>query len=175
MADQTLKNTNISELPDTGDIRGDDYIIVHNSEITTKIKFKDVFITKENTTFGQEINDLYEKLEGLKETVNNMPTNDTTYPRQEMDAKLESKAEISNVISPVELSRDYMTSDIINSKIQSRAMKVDVYTKTEVDEKLAAVRSAVHSVEQSIERLEDKIDTSVLPLIDIVEDKIAST
>ena len=72
MADQTLKNTNISELPDTGDIRGDDYIIVHNSEITTKIKFKDVFITKENTTFGQEINDLYEKLEGLKETVNNM-------------------------------------------------------------------------------------------------------
>ncbi|MDB4464563.1 hypothetical protein N9033_00665 [bacterium] len=174
MGNQTLKNTSISELPDTGDIRGDDYIIVHNSEITAKIKFKDVFITKENTTFGQEINDLYEKLEGLKETVNNMPTNSTTYPRQELDAKLESKAEISNVISPSEISRDYMTNDLINSKIQSRAMKSDVYTKTEVDEKVAAVRSAVQSVEQSIERLENKIDTSVQPLIDIVEDKITS-
>ena len=173
MANQTLKNTNVNELPTTGDIARDDYLIVHNSEITSRIKFKDVFISKENTTFGQEINDLYEKLEGLQKIVNNMPTNDTTYKKEELDSKLETKADAGNVVSPGTLAKDYMTTDLINTKIQSRAMKVDVYTKAEVDAKIDAVRSSVQSLEQTIDALDKKLDTTTKPLIDLVEDKIA--
>ena len=173
MATQTLKNTNVNELPTTGDIARDDYLIVHNSEITSRIKFKDVFISKENTTFGQEINDLYEKLEGLQKIVNNMPTNDTTYKKEELDSKLETKADAGNVVSPGTLAKDYMTTDLINTKIQSRAMKVDVYTKAEVDAKIDAVRSSVQSLEQTIDALDKKLDTTTKPLIDLVEDKIA--
>jgi uncharacterized coiled-coil protein SlyX len=43
----------------------DDYIIIQNETRTSRIQIKDLILSKDNVTFGQEINDIYKRVSEL--------------------------------------------------------------------------------------------------------------
>lgn len=69
MASRISKTVNINDLPVESDINSEDHIILQNEIKTYRVKFKDVIINKDNTTFGQEINDLYSRVNELNTLV----------------------------------------------------------------------------------------------------------
>ena len=66
MGNSTIKKVNINDLPETTDVSSGDYIIVQGIDQTARIKFADIIFGKENTTFGQEINELYSRIDSLE-------------------------------------------------------------------------------------------------------------
>lgn len=158
MGQSTLKQTNISELPISGDISGEDYIIVQGSEVTTRVQFKNVYISKENTTFGQEINDLYEKLEGLTDIVNQMPNTTSTYTKSELDTKLSAKLNTSSAFTAPEIESKYYSKEVIDGKFLSRPLKTDTYSKADVDSKIKGLRDSIESLQATIEGLFPRIE-----------------
>ena len=153
-----LKQTNITELPVSGDISGEDYIIVQGEEITTRVQFKDVYITKENTTFGQEINDLYEKIDKLTEIVDGIPASQDVYTKSETDVKLSSKLNTADSLTSAQLEDKYHPKTIIDAKVQSRAAKTEVYTKAEVDAKISGVSTTIDSLADRVDELYARIE-----------------
>lgn len=69
MANIISKTVNINDLPIEIDINPEDHIILQNEIKTYRVKFKDLIINKDNTTFGQEINDLYSRVNELNTLV----------------------------------------------------------------------------------------------------------
>ena len=158
MGQSILKQTNISELPISGDISGEDYIIVQGSEVTTRVQFKNVYISKENTTFGQEINDLYEKLEGLTSIVNEMPRNTTTYTKSEIDTKLSAKLNTSSSLTAPEIENKYYSKEVIDGKFLSRPLKTDTYSKADIDSKIKGLRDSIESLQNTVQGLYSRIE-----------------
>ncbi|MBP98357.1 hypothetical protein CMK18_20595 [Candidatus Poribacteria bacterium] len=153
----TLKQINIADLPVTGDISGDDYLIIQGSEITARVQFKDIYITKENTTFGQEINDLYEKIDKLTTIVDAIPNVEDMYTKDQVDTKLTAKSNISEILTKPQIEESYHSKTIVDAKVQSRAAKIDVYVKSEVDQKIAGVISTINSLESEIQSIEKRL------------------
>lgn len=69
MATNISKTVNVNDLPVEQDVNSEDHIIVQNDIKTYRIKFKDLIFNKENTTFGQEINELYSRVNDLNTMV----------------------------------------------------------------------------------------------------------
>ena len=154
----TLKQTNISELPISGDISGEDYIIVQGKEVTTRVQFKDVYISKENTTFGQEINDLYEKLDGLTNIVNQMPTTAATYSKNEIDTKLNAKLNTSASLTAPEIEGKYYSKEIIDGKLLVRPLRTDVYNKSDIDNIVKGLNDTINSLQDTVQGLYSRIE-----------------
>lgn len=154
----TLKQTNISELPISGDISGEDYIIVQGKEVTTRVQFKDVYISKENTTFGQEINDLYEKMEGLTTAIQDVPTTTSTYTKSEIDSKLDTKQNLSGSLNSTEIETSYYKKNIIDGKFLSRPLKSEVYTKETVDSIISGISELVTGLQLELNALQSRIE-----------------
>jgi hypothetical protein len=158
MSAQVLKNTNIGDLPESGDIHADDYLIIHNDELTTRVKFKDLYITKENTTFGQEINDLYEKIEALSGSLDSVAISNDTYSKTEMDDKLASKSNTGSSMTSAEIDNKYYTRSIVDAKLNSRAGKIDVYIKSEVDSLISGAHSEINRLSGLIDQIYTRIE-----------------
>lgn len=141
MGSQPLKYTNIDDLPVSGDISSEDYLIVQGSEVTARVKFSDFVFGKENTTFGQEINDLYEKLEAVTSQIDDLPKPADTYNKSEVDQKIDTKSDTSAVY----------TKNIIDGKFLA------VYKKNEIDSKISAIESKLEELSK-INDLNARID-----------------
>lgn len=141
MGTQPLKYTNIDDLPVSGDINSDDYLIVQGSEVTTRVQFSDFVFGKENTTFGQEINDLYEKLEAVTSQIDDLPKTTDTYNKSEVDQKLDTKADSNTVY----------TKNIIDGKF------LVTYKKSEIDSKISAIENKLEELSK-IDDLNNKLD-----------------
>lgn len=158
MGQDHLKQTNVSELPETGDILADDYLIVQGKEVTARIKFKDIYITKENTTFGQEINDLYEKVEALSDLVGDSSSSAEVYTKSEIDEKLTAKANTASSLTASEIQDQYHDKKIVDAKIQSRAAKIDVYTKSEAEALVSGLKDQVSSFQKELQDMMTRVE-----------------
>lgn len=75
MGSTTISNTvNIIDLPVDVNLTETDYIIVQNDTRTFRLQIQDFIITKNNTTFGQEINDLYARVAELTTIIADLQT-----------------------------------------------------------------------------------------------------
>jgi hypothetical protein len=75
MGSTTISNTvNIIDLPVDVNLVETDYIIVQNDTRTFRLQIQDFIITKDNTTFGQEINDLYDRVAELTTIISDLQT-----------------------------------------------------------------------------------------------------
>ena len=75
MGSTTISNTvNIIDLPVDVNLTETDYIIVQNDTRTFRLQIQDFIITKNNTTFGQEINDLYVRVAELTTIIADLQT-----------------------------------------------------------------------------------------------------
>lgn len=75
MGSTTISNTvNIIDLPVDVNLADTDYIIVQNDTRTFRLQIQDLIITKDNTTFGQEINDLYARVAELTTIISDLQT-----------------------------------------------------------------------------------------------------
>ena len=66
------KTVNILNLPVDADVSSDDYIIIQNDTRTFRVQIKDLILTKDNVTFGQEINDIYDRVGQLQVVISDL-------------------------------------------------------------------------------------------------------
>lgn len=72
MATTISKTVNIIDLPIDSDVSSEDYIIIQNDTRTFRVQFKDLVLTKDNVTFGQEINDIYDRVGQLQVVISDL-------------------------------------------------------------------------------------------------------
>lgn len=133
------KTVNIIDLPVDTDISTEDYIIIQNDTRTFKVQIKDMILTKDNVTFGQEINDIYDRVGQLQQVISAQQTQIA-----DLDAKLAAeKLQSANSLATA------------NSTIESLRSEV-----TALDGKFTALKAAVDSntnnADNALERLEDR-------------------
>ena len=110
MGSTILKTVNIIDLPVDSDISSEDYIIIQNDTRTFRVQIKDMILTKDNVTFGQEINDIYERVSQLQTVISNLQTQIT-----ELNDKFtQEKQQTATLIT----ARDATISDL-KSQIES--------------------------------------------------------
>lgn len=122
MGSTILKTVNIIDLPVDSDISSEDYIIIQNDTRTFRVQIKDMILTKDNVTFGQEINDIYERVSQLQTVISNLQTQITelndkfTQEKQQTATLITARdATISDLKSQIESIQQDIR--IINQKI----------------------------------------------------------
>tara|TARA_B100000676_G_C17807565_1_gene695640 strand:- start:129 stop:767 length:639 start_codon:yes stop_codon:yes gene_type:complete len=144
MASNTIKKVNIDDLPINSDVSTTDYFLVQGPDHTFRIKFGDIIIGKENTTFGQEINELYSRVGALEKTTTATEekiTDSTTVDNKistvtsqigALDAKLTAK--INNVsdaaadASAMQNQLNKMNTDLNTARAETSNLKTLIAT-----------------------------------------------
>lgn len=130
MVNGISKTVNINDLPIEIDISADDYIILQNEIKTYRVQFKDIIINKTNTTFGQEINELYSR-------VNELNTLVTQLQQQLSQETTRANAAEKNLES---------LTNSIKSELQTKINSDIASERSRVDKSVANVTSTVNQL-----------------------------
>jgi hypothetical protein len=162
MATNTIKKVNIDDLPVNTDVSNTDYFLVQGPDQTFRVKFGNIIIGKENTTFGQEINELYSRVGTLEKSLEatdkkvldtttiDTKINETTSQIGALDSKLTAK--IDNV------STNVLKVTQLDKKVTNLSAQVASYTsKTASKTDLSQLQSNVTHLEGILAVLEERV------------------
>lgn len=120
------KTVNIIDLPVDTDISSEDYVIIQNDTRTFRVQVKDMILTKDNVTFGQEINDIYERVGQLQVVISAQQTQITDLQAELAKEKLQSANSLTTVNSTIELIQSKLTT--LDSAITTQKALIDAET-----------------------------------------------
>ena len=92
------KTVNIIDLPVDTDISSEDYVIIQNDTRTFRVQVKDMILTKDNVTFGQEINDIYDRVGQLQVVISDLQSQITSL-KSDLDQEKLKNANAININS----------------------------------------------------------------------------
>jgi len=153
MASSISKTVNINDLPVETDISSNDYIIVQNELKTYRVKFMDIIINKDNTTFGQEINELYVRM-------NEMNTMITQLKEELAQEKLRSSAAETQLASQIIGAKEIAIAhaNTITTAERTRSMSEDnalssrlTQNSTNISNEIARAKSKESSIQSEID------------------------
>ena len=110
MGSTISKTVNIIDLPVDTDISSEDYIIIQNDTRTFRVQIQDMILTKDNVTFGQEINDIYTRVGQLQTVIAALQTQITDLDAKLAAEKLESANRLSTANSTIESLQSEITT-----------------------------------------------------------------
>lgn len=116
MGSTISKTVNIIDLPIDADISSEDYIIIQNETRTFRVQIKDMILTKDNVTFGQEINDIYDRVGQLQVVISALQTQITDLQSQ----LTQSQQENANITSTANTTITNLQSQIDNLTNRTR-------------------------------------------------------
>lgn len=154
MANVISKTVNINDLPVEIDINPSDHIIVQNELKTYRVQFKDVIFNKENTTFGQEINELYVRVNELNTLVVQLQQSIATETARANAAEAALRSLVST--TKTELQNKQATEiNAEKSRAISRESMIEAqlkHVRTEVQNETNRAKSQEASLRREIDR-----------------------
>ena len=138
MGSTISKTVNIIDLPVDTDISSEDYVIIQNDTRTFRVQIQDMILTKDNVTFGQEINDIYDRVGQLQTVIAALQTQITDLQSQ----LTQSQQENANITATSNTTITNLQAQIDTLTNQSGALRSAIDTNT-------------NNMDSTMERLED--------------------
>lgn len=120
------KTVNIIDLPVDTDISSEDYVMIQNDTRTFRVQVKDIILTKDNVTFGQEINDIYERVGQLQVVISAQQTQIADLQAELAKEKLQSANSLTTANATIELIQSKLTT--LDSTITAQKALIDAET-----------------------------------------------
>lgn len=153
MATNISKTVNVNDLPVEQDVNSEDHIIVQNDIKTYRIKFKDLIFNKENTTFGQEINELYSRVNDLNTIVLDLQTK----LEQETARAIAAETALRNLSTSNRTNTELTLNTNINNE-SSRAQTTESELQSQINQVKQDLVSEISRAQTQEDSLRSEVD-----------------
>jgi len=150
------KTVNIIDLPVDTDISTEDYIIIQNDTRTFKVQIKDMILTKDNVTFGQEINDIYDRVGQLQVVISAQQTQIADLEASLAAEKLQSANSLATANNTIESLRSEVATLDSTVKTLQTTVNAEVNKTNITADKVSLLQDSVASLSQSLRNIENR-------------------